>query len=254
MSYEDKYEQKGKWTYELPCTHKKFSDIDGKKNLLGFVARPVRLQFCVVRRTQRAWACVQRKCLCSRLRLDVVTTHSVVWLLVFSLSFLWSDPPSLLEVWPWRFWHFCGAGFWSTTGRMDFFACNGRWWPWCGGVEGIDGIGCRCHRLQCLLSSRTTFRRGWSIVFYDMSKFCGCWSTLQNLERVRDPFLKAKWEEQVFSPCSKNTVYHPLHSKPHSDYLKKTLVDLNCIYIFEQSSSRAIYRYNFVRVHRCFLK
>jgi hypothetical protein len=142
MSYEDKYEQKGKWTYELPCTHKKFSDVDGQKLFLGLVARPVRLQFCAVRHTQRTWVSVQRECLCSRLRLDVVTTHSVGW---------------------------------GIVARIDFFVCNGREWPWCVGAEGIDGIGWRCHRVQGLLSSRTTFRRGWSIVFYHMSTFCGWW-------------------------------------------------------------------------------
>jgi hypothetical protein len=35
MSYEDKYEQKDKWTYELPCAHKKYIDIDGQKHLVG---------------------------------------------------------------------------------------------------------------------------------------------------------------------------------------------------------------------------
>jgi hypothetical protein len=43
MSYEDKYVQKGKWTYELPCAHKKCTDIDGQKSLFGVVTRPVRL-------------------------------------------------------------------------------------------------------------------------------------------------------------------------------------------------------------------
>ena len=95
--------------------------------------------------------------------------------------------------------------------------------------------------------------------------------------------FKWKMGEQVFSPCSKNSVYHPFHSKPHNDYLKKTLVDVNCIDISDQSSNRAIYiqfqmgmfrtirldhtnflqvaikthsfhRYDFVRVHRRFLK
>jgi hypothetical protein len=35
MSYEDKYEQKGKRTYKLPCAHKKYSDIDGQKRRFG---------------------------------------------------------------------------------------------------------------------------------------------------------------------------------------------------------------------------
>jgi hypothetical protein len=70
---------------------------------------------------------------------------------------------------------FVGRGSWVIVARMDFFAYNGRGWPWCGGDEGIDGIGWRCHRRQGLLSTRTTFRRDWSIVLYDMSKFCGWW-------------------------------------------------------------------------------
>ncbi len=70
---------------------------------------------------------------------------------------------------------FVGRDCWGIAVRKDFFSCNGRGWPWCGGDEGIDGIGWRCHRPQGFLSSRTMFRRGWTIVFYDMSKFCGWW-------------------------------------------------------------------------------
>ncbi len=77
----------------------------------------------------------------------------------------------------------CDHGFFdSFVGRvcrgivvwMDFFSCNGRWWSWCVGTEGIDGIGWLCHRPEGLLSSRTTFHRGWRIVFYNTvtSKFC----------------------------------------------------------------------------------
>jgi hypothetical protein len=69
-----------------------------------------------------------------------------------------------------------------------------------------------------------------------MSKFCGddiCKRSVDNVTSL----LKSKCEEQVFSPCSKNSVYHPITLKPHSDYLKKTMVDLNCIYISGQSSS-----------------
>jgi hypothetical protein len=58
--------------------------------------------------------------------------------------------------------------------------------------------------------------------------------TFQNLERSVQhviSILKTKWEEQVFSPGSKNSVYHPLHSKLHSDYLKKTILDLNFLRI-----------------------
>jgi hypothetical protein len=73
------------------------------------------------------------------------------------------------------FGSFVGRGCWGIDARMDFFSCNGRGWPWCGGAEGMDGIGWRCHRLQGLLSSHTTFRLAWRIVFYDMSKFCGWW-------------------------------------------------------------------------------
>ncbi len=125
-----------------------------------------------------------------------------------------------------------------------------------GGSEGIDGICWRCHRRQGLLSSATTFRRGWSIVVYDMSKYCGWWhwKILKDPFRTWSQFWNGNGRNKFFSPCSKNSVYHPFHSKLHSDYLKKTLVDLNCIYISEQISNRTIYRYSFVRVHRRFLK
>jgi hypothetical protein len=129
---------------------------------------------------------------------------------------------------------------------MDFFACNGQAWPWCGGAEGIDGIGWRCHRPQDLLSShKHSFLQHVQILWM---------MTLKILNESVISFWKTKWEEQVFSPCSKNSVYHPFHVKPRGDYLKKTLVDLNCVYISGQSSTRAIRGYNFVGVHRRFLK
>jgi hypothetical protein len=54
--------------------------------------------------------------------------------------------------------------------------------------------------------------------------------TFQNLEQSVQHVIsvsKAKWEEQVFSPCSKKSVYHPFHPKPYSDYLKSQNFDLN---------------------------
>ena len=63
---------------------------------------------------------VQLESLCSRLRFDVVKTRSVVQLLAFSLSFLSSAPPSLLEdvymsflevFWAGRLWTRRAAGF-----------------------------------------------------------------------------------------------------------------------------------------------
>ena len=56
--------------------------------------------------------------------------------------------------------------------------------------------------------------------------------TFQNLEQSVQhviSILKAKMEEQVFSPCSKNSVYHTFHVKPRGDYLKKTKLDLKSI-------------------------
>ncbi len=114
------------------------------------------------------------------------------------MSFLWSAPPSFLEVWSWCFWQFRGRDCCGMAAWMDFFACNGRWWPWCGGADGIDGIVWPCHRLQVLLSSCTTFRRGWSIVFYNMSKFCWWW----HFKILNDPsstwclFWKRNWRNK----------------------------------------------------------
>ncbi len=44
--------------------------------------------------TKRAWVCVWHESLWSNLWLDVTTTRSVVQILVFSFSFMWSTPPS----------------------------------------------------------------------------------------------------------------------------------------------------------------
>jgi hypothetical protein len=116
---------------------------------------------------------VPRDCLCSRFRLDVVSTHSDVELLAFSLSSSWSVPPSLLEGVSMAFL----AGVWS--GRLGscstagfFFVCYGWWWWWCGGAEGIGGMGRHSHRRPGLHSSHTTFHRGWNIVFTTVSKHC----------------------------------------------------------------------------------
>ncbi len=142
---------------------------------------------------------------------------------------LWSVPPSFLG----RCGHgvfvsFLGRVCWGLVARMDFFACNGRWWLWCVGTEGMDGMGWRCHRRQVLLSSRSTFQ--WSgstevevIVFYNISK---CLTVVSDddiakfwtIRSARDlNFERKKWE-QVFN------------------------------YVCEHPSSRSICGYNFVRV------
>jgi hypothetical protein len=109
----------------------------------------------------------------------------------------------------------------------------------------MDGIGWRCHRRQGLLSSRTSFRRGCGIVFYDMG-----WHS-KNLERpcsTWSPFWKWNVRNKFLVPCRKDSVYHPFHSKLHSDYLKSQLQNLKNSNGSRQPSRRAISGYNFVRV------
>ena len=59
-------------TYELPCAHDKCSQIARQKRVSVLVAAQARWQFCSLRHTLRACACVKHECLCSMLSIDVV--------------------------------------------------------------------------------------------------------------------------------------------------------------------------------------
>ena len=65
-------------TYERTCAHTKTSQIALQRELFGFSAEQLDLQFQARRCTCRSWAYLKLQCLCARLRLGVVKTHSDV--------------------------------------------------------------------------------------------------------------------------------------------------------------------------------
>ena len=65
-------------TYERACAHTKGDQIVWKRGFWGLTAEQVDLQFQAHRCTCRSWACLKLQCLCAKLRLGVVKTHSDV--------------------------------------------------------------------------------------------------------------------------------------------------------------------------------
>jgi hypothetical protein len=66
------------WRYECACAHTKPSQITLQRGFLGLTTEQLDLPFQGRRCTWRSWAYLKLQCLCSRLRIGVVKTHSDV--------------------------------------------------------------------------------------------------------------------------------------------------------------------------------
>jgi hypothetical protein len=65
-------------TYERACAHTKTSQISFQRELFGLSVEQLDLQFQGRRCTWRSWAYLKLQCLCARIRISVVKTHSDV--------------------------------------------------------------------------------------------------------------------------------------------------------------------------------